>query len=117
MPAEANISRAQLDSLLVDLSLEDPASATPTPTSTVQRKRLTDFEKGKIALLYEQKCTIQQIANQMGRPKSTIQTFIERYAERGTHENQPIPGRPKKYLSLPQTYCLPELNKIPTYPN
>ena len=55
MPAEANISRAQLDSLLVDLSLEDPASATPTPMSSVQRKRLTDFEKGKNALLYEQK--------------------------------------------------------------
>ena len=32
----------------------------------------------------------------MGRPRSTIQNFIQRYIERGTHENKPLPGRQKK---------------------
>ena len=32
----------------------------------------------------------------MGRPRSTIQNFIQRYIERGTHENKPLPGQQKK---------------------
>jgi len=85
---------ARLNTLLAES--EDPTRVVPSEDPARKIKRLTDFEKGKIALLYEQGKGYGQIANNIGRPKSTVQNFIQRYIERGTHENKPHPGRKKK---------------------
>ena len=71
----------------------------------MKKKQLTDFEKRKIALLYEQGLGYGRIASQIGRPKSTIQNFIQRYIERGTHENKQRLGRPKKNLQIYRRCC------------
>ncbi|RPB29029.1 hypothetical protein L211DRAFT_864646 [Terfezia boudieri ATCC MYA-4762] len=86
--SEPNLSTVQLNTLLAEP--DEPVAP------VTQKKRLTDFEKGKITLLYEQGCGYGQIASHIGRPKSTIQNFIQRYIERGTHANKPHPGRQKK---------------------
>ena len=91
MSDQLNISPAQLDTLL--------AEDTVTPGATgIQKKRprLTDFEKGKIILLYEQGWGYGRIASNIGRTKSTVQNFINRYVERESHVNKPHPGREKK---------------------
>ena len=67
MSEQSNLSLAQLNTLL-----EDPI----TPAIQKKNKRLTDFEQGKIALLYEQGKRYGHIASDIGRPKSTIQNFI-----------------------------------------
>jgi len=87
MSAQLNISRAELDTLLA----EDSATDTDAPTAT-ERKRLSEFEKGKIAILYEQGWGYGRIANHVGRSKSTIQKFIKRYIERGNQQNRTAPG-------------------------
>ena len=93
MSEQSNLSLlvARLNTLLA--VSENPAPVLPP---IQKKKRLTDFEKGKITLFYEQVKGYGQIASAIGRPKSTIQNFIQRYIERGTHENKPHPGRQKK---------------------
>ena len=86
MSDQLNISPAQLDTLL--------AEDTVTPGATgIQKKRprLTDFEKGKIILLYEQGWGYVRIASNIGRTKSTVLNFINRYVERESHVNKPHP--------------------------
>ena len=80
------------------------------------RKRLTDFEKGKIALLHEQGCSFQHIANQMGRSKSTIQSFIKCYIEQGTHENSSSSGRPRKISKSTEDAVIALIEKDPNMP-
>ena len=75
-----------------------PAPGDATADTSSKLKQLTDLEKGKIIFAYEQGWGYQRIGNHIGRSKSTIATFIKRYVERGTHENQKRPGRPKKIL-------------------
>ena len=88
MSERPNLSPVQLNTLLAEP--EEPVAP------TIQKKQLTDFEKGTITLLYEQGLGYGRIASQIGRPKSTIQNFIQRYIERGTHENKQRLGRQKK---------------------
>ena len=92
MSEQPNYSPVQLNALLADPEV----APVPTPGPTIKKKQLTDFEKGKITLLYEQGLGYGQIGSQIGRPRSTIQNFIQRYIERGTHENKKRLGQPKK---------------------
>ena len=86
MSERPNFSPVQLNTLL----------AKPEAAPTIQKKQLTGFEKGKITLLYEQGLGYERIACQIGRPKSTIQNFIQRYIERGTYEKKQRLGQQKK---------------------
>lgn len=71
-------------------------SLTDAPPAKPHSRQLSNFEKGKIIFAYEQGWGYQRIADHIGRPKSTVQSFIKRYTERGTHVNEKSTGRPKK---------------------
>ncbi|KAF8470735.1 hypothetical protein BDZ91DRAFT_718874 [Kalaharituber pfeilii] len=60
------------------------------------RRELSDVEKGRIIALLEQNLSYGQIARIMNRSRSTISSFSQRYKDRGTHENAPRSGRPRK---------------------
>src|SRR6185369_4506371 len=60
----------------------------------VKTKELKLEEKGGIIALWKNGLKIAEIARQMELPDSTVRSFIKRYDERGTLENQPRPGRP-----------------------
>ena len=84
-----NITQAELDTLLAEDTATDTPAATP-------KKYLSNYEKGKIAIVYEQGWGYGRIAKHVGRSKATIQKFIKRYIDRGTHQNSKAPGQPKK---------------------
>ena len=89
MSTQLDITQAELDTLLAADTANDTPAATP-------KKYLSDFEKGKIAILYEQGWGYGRIGKHVGQFKATIQKFIKRYIERGTHQNSKAPGQPKK---------------------
>jgi len=41
--------------------------------------RMSDFDKGQIIAFRRQNLSLSQIAKEIKRPKSTIQTFLDRY--------------------------------------
>ena len=84
MSTQTDTSTAQAD-----------ASPAPGPAPS-QRKQLSDFEKGKIIFAHEQGWGYQRIGDHIGRSKTTVQSFIKRYTERGTRENGKHTGRRKK---------------------
>lgn len=64
--------------------------------------RLTDFEKGQIAALWEEYHHIPKIQERLlaygGKRRSytTIQSFVQRWKERSSHANAKAEGRPPK---------------------
>ena len=56
---------------------------------------MSDFDKGQIIAFRKQNSSLSQIAKEINRPKSTIQTFLDRYESRDSHENTPSAGRPR----------------------
>jgi transposase len=63
-----------------------------------QRHVLTDFEKGEIiALSHHYNPT--EIGQQLGIARETVKNFLKRFHERGSAENLPRPGRPRKTSS------------------
>lgn len=62
----------------------------PRPTG-----RLSDLEKGKIIALRDEGMSYDEIAKRVLRPKSTVQSFLERYTARGSAENLSASGKPK----------------------
>jgi transposase len=60
------------------------------------RRELSNAEKGAILVLFHLQYTIALIGYIIGRPWSTVKSFIVRATERGSIENLPRPGRPEK---------------------
>jgi transposase len=58
--------------------------------------RLSDCETGQVIALTKQDLLMPQIEKEVNRPRSTIQSFVERYHERGPPKNLDAPGRPQK---------------------
>ena len=56
---------------------------------------LTDFEKGQIVALKEKNLSFSEIGQLLHRLKSTVQSFHNRYQERGVAKNLLFTGRPK----------------------
>jgi len=61
-----------------------PIDATPTD-ATPHSQQFCGFKKGKIIFAYEQEWGHSRIADHI---EPTVQSFIKRYIERGTHENE-----------------------------
>jgi len=57
--------------------------------------RMSDFDKAQIIAFHKQNLSLSEIAKEMNRPKSTIQTFLDRYESCDFHENTPSAGRPR----------------------
>ena len=62
------------------------------PPKTAQRE-MTNAEKGMIHAFFLCLGSIAQVASLVGRPWSTIKTFLMRACERITADNLPHPGR------------------------
>ncbi|KAA3669793.1 uncharacterized protein DEA37_0002337 [Paragonimus westermani] len=58
------------------------------------RKELTDFEKGVIYGCYLSGKTQSETVSLTGHPKGTIDKFLRKYRQTGTHVNKPRSGRP-----------------------
>jgi len=56
---------------------------------------LTEFEKGKIVALRKKEISFSEIEELLHHPKSTVQTFHNRFQKRGDANTLPKPGRPK----------------------
>ncbi|KAF8542782.1 hypothetical protein BDD12DRAFT_802689 [Trichophaea hybrida] len=89
-------------------SFPSPPATTTSPTNAAESQermkmtRLTDFEKGQIAALWEEYHHIPKIQERLlaygGKRRSytTIQSFVQRWKERNTHANAKAEGRPPK---------------------
>ncbi|KAF8248397.1 hypothetical protein K440DRAFT_660913 [Wilcoxina mikolae CBS 423.85] len=89
-------------------SFQSPPATATTPTNAAESQermkmtRLTDFEKGQIAALWEEYHHIPKIQERLlaygGKRRSytTIQSFVQRWKERNTHANAKAEGRPPK---------------------
>ena len=60
-----------------------------------KENELTDYEKGAIVAL-SRHFSHAEIANELGRPRRTVSNFLQRTRERGSIENLPRAGRPRK---------------------
>ena len=68
------------------LQLHDPAE---------QRTELTLFQKAQILEARALNNTYGKISKQLGIPRSTVSTFLQRSKQRESFENLPRPGRPR----------------------
>jgi transposase len=78
-----------------------PPSAAGEDAKPAKMTRLTDFEKGQIAALWEEYHSITRIQRRLAdwgkrRPYNTIKSFIDRWKQRNTYQNVPASGRPVK---------------------
>jgi len=98
----------QSHSLAPSSSFPSPPATATTPANAAEAHermkmtRLTDFEKGQIAALWEEYHHIPKIQERLlaygGKRRSytTIQSFVQRWKERNTHANAKAEGRPPK---------------------
>ena len=93
-----------------DTSQVPPPDTSPPDASLPQalgrQKQLSDFEKGKIVFAYEQGWSYQRIADYIGWSKSAVHSFIKRYIEQGTYENEKVLGRPEKISEATENIIL-----------
>ena len=59
-------------------------------------KELSSEEKRVVLNIFENEHSITEISKLLGRPHSTVSTFIRRYSLRGELENRRRSGRPRK---------------------
>ena len=71
--------------------------------------RLSDFEKGRIIGKLEEGKSVYKIATEMERPRTTVQTFVERYRQRQNHNNKPTPGPLSKISARGKRHILREI--------
>jgi len=57
---------------------------------------LTDLQKGRILEARSLKRSYTQISDELKIPRSTVATFLDRFQQRGSEENLPHTGRPRK---------------------
>jgi len=62
-------------------------------TPKTARREMTNAEKGMILAFFHCLGSIAQVASLVGRPWSTIKTFLMQACERMTVDNLPRPGR------------------------
>jgi len=68
----------------------------PSPTMPPQKAGyLTEFEKGQIVAQQKKEISFSEIGELLHRPKSTVQTFHNRFQKMGDPNTLPKPGRPK----------------------
>ena len=70
-----------------------------------RRHELTDYEKGQI-----EGCSgtmsHAKIGDELGRPRRTVTSFLQRFRERQNKENLPRPGRPRKTTESSDRYLI-----------
>jgi transposase len=72
---------------------------------------LSDFEKGQIAALIDEKYPISQIQKHVNRLRTTIESFVKRWQTRGSHHNQPATGRPPRLDARAKRHLAREARK------
>ena len=70
-----------------------------------QRRELTDFQKGEIVALSDD-YSHHQIGIRLGIPHEMVSTFLQRFCERGSIENLPRPGAPRKTSKANDRYII-----------
>jgi len=76
--------------------------ATPKKNRKTARKEMTNTEKGMIIAFFYCLGSIMQVARLIGRPWSTVKSFLTRATERQSLENLPRSGRP--HILSPQQH-------------
>jgi len=74
----------------------------PPKTSMLQHHHhsLTDFQKGHIFKARHLKKSYTEISEELHIPRATMQHFLECFQQRGSEENLPHTGRPRKTSTL-----------------
>ena len=75
-----------------------PTSTINHPSTTMPPQKtgyLSEFEKGQIVALRKKEISFSEIGELLHHPKSTVQTFHNRFQKRGDANTLPKPGRPK----------------------
>ena len=70
-------------------------------------------ERKQIVSLHNQCKSAYQIARLLGRPRSTIQTIIDRFSDHKTFENKPRSGRPRALSLQDDRFLVREVKKNP----
>ena len=78
--------------------------------------RMSDFDKGQIIAFRRQNWLFSQIDKEIKRPKSTIQSFLDRYDNRDSHENTPSAARPLLMIARMRTRLVRESKKARRLP-
>jgi len=92
LPIALLISTAVLIPTMVNRSGGAKYAPKKKPPKTARRE-MTNVEKGMILAFFHCLGSIAQVASLVGRPWSTIKSFLIRACERMTVENLPRPGR------------------------
>jgi len=77
---------------------KNPTSPINHPSTTMPPQKtgyLTEFEKGRVVALRKKEISFSEIGELLHCPKSTVQTFHNRFQKRGDANTLPNPGRAK----------------------
>ena len=76
-------------------------------------KETTEADRKLIIRLHKQCWSLKKIADAVGRPRSTVQSIIDRVSATKTLKNQPRSGRPKSLSESDKRFVVREIKKNP----